>query len=61
MPDEKRHWFGWLLIFLFSPVFWLIGAAWQIISGQFCESWKGLAFWWHGRKRFAKLRSAGIP
>ena len=38
---EKRY-LGWAIIALFAPLFWLVGWAWQGLSGQFCETWKGL-------------------
>lgn len=38
----KKHFIGWILIVLFSPLFWVIGYLFQGWSGQFCQNWKGL-------------------
>ena len=49
----KRRYLGWFLIFLFSPLFVIIGAAAIFWTGQFCERWPGFP-------RFARERSRRV-
>lgn len=38
----KSH-VGWCLICLFAPLFWFAGWIVQFVTGQFCQTWRGVS------------------